>query len=102
MPAVNLVGNIGFGAHATHTHDAADHFAAAPAAALPMPLCHPAAVQRNWPRDRRRFREFVAGRVTAKIRRVLRHLLARQAVVPPAAVAQPPRPAPAQVEAALP
>lgn len=102
VPAVNLVGNIGFGAHATHTHDAADHFAAAPAAALPMPLCHPAAVQRNWPRDRRRFREFVAGRVTAKIRRVLRHLLARRAVVPPAAVAQPPRPAPTQVEAALP
>jgi hypothetical protein len=74
LPAVNLVGNIGFGAHATHTHDADDDLAAVPIAALPAQLGHPAAVRRNWARDRQYFRGFVAGRVAAKARRLLQSL----------------------------
>ena len=72
VPAVNLVGNIGFGTHATHTHDGADDFADAPTAGLPTPLTHPAALQPDRARDRRRFREFMAGRLSAKARRILR------------------------------
>ncbi|TGE25093.1 nucleotide-diphospho-sugar transferase [Hymenobacter aquaticus] len=100
MPAVNLVGNIGFGQHATHTHDAADDFAAVATGVLPTPLCHPAAVRRHWPRDRQRFREFLTGRLLAKIRRLVRWNSAGS-TPPPAVPARPQplapvRPAPAE------
>ncbi|WP_210114478.1 nucleotide-diphospho-sugar transferase [Hymenobacter elongatus] len=94
VPAVNLVGNIGFGHYGTHTHDAADDFAAVPTAALPLPLQHPVAVQRDCPRDQRRFREFLAGRVAAKARRLLRRFR-----TPGLSAAPPPVPLPAPVPA---
>lgn len=69
MPAVNLVSNIGFGHEgATHTQDAADPHAALPTGTLPWPLHHPSYVLSDRPRDRRRFRAFLAGRLHAKLR----------------------------------
>ncbi|MEA2631935.1 MAG: hypothetical protein QOE66_2154 [Chloroflexota bacterium] len=44
MPAVNLISNIGFGADATHTHNAEAKLANLPIAALPLPLIHPSDV----------------------------------------------------------
>ena len=73
MPAVNLVGNIGFGTHATHTLDADDDQAAMPTASLPAVLRHPA-VHRNRQRDRQRFRDFVASRLAANARRLLKRI----------------------------
>lgn len=74
VPAVNLVGNVGFGAQATHTLDATDDQANVPTAELVLPLCHPAHVLADYPRDRQRFREFLQGRVAAKLRRFLGRL----------------------------
>ncbi|MBC8085601.1 MAG: nucleotide-diphospho-sugar transferase [Hymenobacter sp.] len=70
VPAVNLVGNIGFGNHSTHTHDNADTMAAVAATDLPFPLRHPAYVRQDRPRDRQRFREFLGSRVAAIVRRI--------------------------------
>jgi hypothetical protein len=52
-PRVNLVRNIGFGPHATHTHDASHPLAARPAAAMPFPLRHPREQCRDEAFDRR-------------------------------------------------
>ncbi|MFD2784661.1 nucleotide-diphospho-sugar transferase [Hymenobacter rubripertinctus] len=72
VPAVNLVGNIGFGDDGTHTLDAADEFADVPTRELAFPLHHPDFVLADRRRDRQRFREFLWGRVAAKLRRSLR------------------------------
>ncbi|WP_185817028.1 nucleotide-diphospho-sugar transferase [Hymenobacter metallilatus] len=72
VPATNLVGNIGFGEQGTHTLNATDEFANVPTTNLAFPLCHPATVLADRRRDQRRFREFLWGRVVAKIRQVLR------------------------------
>ncbi len=85
VPAVNLVGNVGFGLGGTHTLDATDELANVPTAELPLPLCHPAGVRADRARDRRRFREFLQGRVLAKMRRALAGL--RPKVPAPAAPA---------------
>ena len=71
VPAVNLVGNIGFGHDSTHTHDGGDNQAAVPARDLAFPLRHPALVAQDRPRDNRRFREFLWSRVVAMGRRLL-------------------------------
>jgi hypothetical protein len=91
VPAVNLVGNVGFGLGGTHTLDATDALANVPTAALPLPLRHPAGVHADRARDQQHFREFVRGRVLAKVRR----LLARLWPTGPAA----PAPVPASVPA---
>ena len=44
-PSVNLVSNIGFGAGATHMHDADHSFANIPAKAMEFPLRHPAHIE---------------------------------------------------------
>lgn len=72
VPAVNLVGNIGFGNDSTHTHDSGDEMAAVPARDLTFPLRHPARVAQDRRRDNRRFNEFLLGRVAAVFRRMLR------------------------------
>lgn len=98
VPAVNLVRNIGFGDHATHTHDAADSFADVPTAALRWPLRHPPVVLRDRARDRARFRAFLLDRLKA---RLLRLLPALSAPGPAAASAQPAgQPAPPAAAAA--
>ena len=74
VPAVNLVGNVGFGAQGTHTLDATDELANVPTAELPWPLHHPAFVLADRPRDRQRFQEFLRSRVLAKLRRSLARL----------------------------
>jgi hypothetical protein len=71
VPAVNLVGNIGFGHDSTHTHDSADNQGDVPARDLDFPLRHPARVAQNRRRDSRRFNEFLLSRVKAIVRRVL-------------------------------
>ncbi|WP_211320161.1 nucleotide-diphospho-sugar transferase [Hymenobacter nivis] len=70
VPAVNLVGNIGFGNGSTHTHDGGDAMGALPACDLAFPLRHPAAVAQDRRRDNRRFNEFLRGRLGAVVRRV--------------------------------
>ncbi|WP_152559945.1 nucleotide-diphospho-sugar transferase [Hymenobacter sp. IS2118] len=73
MPSVNLVTNIGFGhAEATHTQDASDPHAALPTGQLHWPLAHPDQVLHDRPRDRQQFRSFLAGRLWAKLRSLLR------------------------------
>jgi len=67
------VGNIGFGTQATHTLDADDDQAAMPIVSLPAVLRHPA-VHRNRQRDRQRFRDFVASRLAANARRLLKRV----------------------------
>ena len=74
VPAVNLVGNVGFGAHGTHTLNATDELANVPTAELAWPLHHPAHVLADRPRDRQRFREFLWGRVAVKAREFLARL----------------------------
>jgi len=93
VPAVNLVGNIGFGDDSTHTLDATDEFANVPTRELSFPLRHPAQVLCDQRRDRQRFREFFWGRVVAKLRRTVRQLLRRTPPVP--VPVQPVRPLPA-------
>ena len=68
VPAVNLVGNVGFGTQGTHTLNAEDDLANVPTTELALPLRHPAHVLPDRPRDRQRFREFLASRVAAKLR----------------------------------
>ena len=70
VPAVNLVGNIGFGGDSTHTHDGGDALGALPARDVAFPLRHPARVAQDRRRDNRRFNEFLWGRVAAMARRV--------------------------------
>jgi hypothetical protein len=70
VPAVNLVGNIGFGNNSTHTHDDGDNMATVAATNLAFPLVHPAYVRQDRPRDRRRFNEFLWSRVSAIVRRI--------------------------------
>lgn len=70
VPAVNLVGNIGFGGDSTHTHDGGDTMGALPARDVAFPLRHPAQVARDRRRDNRRFNEFLRGRLAAMVRRV--------------------------------
>lgn len=70
VPAVNLVGNIGFGNDSTHTHDSADVMGAVPARDLAFPLRHPAQVAQDRRRDNRRFNEFLLGRLAAIARRL--------------------------------
>lgn len=71
VPATNLVGNIGFGDHATHTHNAADELAAVPTQELAFPLTHPRHVLRDQRRDARHFRNFMLSRVKSKLGRWL-------------------------------
>lgn len=71
VPAVNLVGNIGFGNDSTHTHDSDDMMGAVPARDLTFPLRHPAAVARDRRRDNRRFNEFLWSRLMTIARRLL-------------------------------
>ncbi|WP_201743896.1 nucleotide-diphospho-sugar transferase [Hymenobacter busanensis] len=75
VPAQNLVSNIGFGEHGTHTLDDSDDFAAVPTADLAFPLHHPPYVLCDRRRDRQRFREFLLGRVQAKARQWLTRLI---------------------------
>ncbi|WP_233636147.1 nucleotide-diphospho-sugar transferase [Hymenobacter setariae] len=70
VPAVNLVGNIGFGNGSTHTHDGDDVMSAVPARDLAFPLRHPAAVAQDRKRDNRRFNEFLMSRVSTILRRL--------------------------------
>ncbi|WP_324674392.1 nucleotide-diphospho-sugar transferase [Hymenobacter sp. GOD-10R] len=70
VPAVNLVGNIGFGNNSTHTHDDGDMMGAVPARDLAFPLVHPAYVRQDRQRDRKRFNEFLRSRVSAIMRRL--------------------------------
>lgn len=70
VPAVNLVGNIGFGHDSTHTHDSADNQATVTAQDLQFPLRHPAQVAQDRRRDNRRFNEFLWSRVRAILRRL--------------------------------
>jgi len=70
VPAVNLVGNIGFGNNSTHTHDEGDMMGALPAQELTFPLQHPPYVLQDRRRDRRRFNEFLRSRLAAMARRV--------------------------------
>lgn len=77
VPGVNLVTNIGFGhEEATHTQDAADPHAALPTGRLAWPLHHPRQILNDQPRDQQRFRAFLAGRLRAKLRNLLRPALA--------------------------
>ena len=69
VPAVNLVGNIGFGHDSTHTHDGADIMGTLPAYDLTFALQHPGRVAQDRPRDNQRFNEFLLSRVAAVIRR---------------------------------
>lgn len=89
VPAVNLVANIGFGADATHTFDA--HDAHPTPHELPFPLRHPPVVLRDGRRDRRHFREHLAGRAHAVVRRLLGRL---RPLPPPAPAAAVPAPFP--------
>jgi hypothetical protein len=70
VPAVNLVGNIGFGHDSTHTHDGGDVMGSVEARDLPFPLRHPAQVAQDRRRDNRRFNEFLFGRVATLVRRL--------------------------------
>jgi hypothetical protein len=70
VPAVNLVGNIGFGNGSTHTHDGDDVMSAVPARDLVFPLRHPAAVTQDRKRDNRRFNEFLMSRLSTIARRL--------------------------------
>ncbi|GAB3242003.1 hemolytic protein HlpA [Hymenobacter seoulensis] len=70
VPAVNLVGNIGFGGDSTHTHDPNDTLGCLPAQDLPLPLRHPAQVVADRRRDNRRFNDFLLGRLGAIFRRL--------------------------------
>ena len=70
VPAVNLVGNIGFGNGSTHTHDGDDVMSAVPARDLTFPLRHPATVAQDRKRDNRRFNEFLMSRVSTIVRRL--------------------------------
>jgi hypothetical protein len=70
VPAVNLVGNIGFGNGSTHTHDGNDVMSAVPARDLAFPLRHPAAVAQDRKRDNRRFNEFLMSRISTILRRL--------------------------------
>ncbi|GAB2779028.1 hypothetical protein HNQ93_001558 [Hymenobacter luteus] len=92
VPAVNLVGNIGFGEQGTHTLDATDAFADIPTTDLAFPLQHPAFVLPDRRRDQQRFREFLWGRLAAKARRLAARLLPRPSGPPPAPVSSPPVP----------
>ncbi|WP_205701591.1 nucleotide-diphospho-sugar transferase [Hymenobacter rigui] len=85
VPATNLVGNIGFGEQGTHTLNATDEFANVPTTNLAFPLCHPTTVLADRRRDKRRFREFLWGRVAAKFRQLFR----RSAAPRPARAAPP-------------
>ena len=70
VPAVNLVGNIGFGNDSTHTHDSGDVMGAVPARDLVFPLRHPAQVTQDRRRDNRRFNEFLLSRLSTIARRL--------------------------------
>jgi hypothetical protein len=70
VPAVNLVGNIGFGNGSTHTHDGNDVMSAVPARDLVFPLRHPVAVAQDRKRDNRRFNEFLMSRISTILRRL--------------------------------
>lgn len=70
VPAVNLVGNIGFGNGSTHTHDSNDMMGAVPARDLAFPLRHPAQVAQDRKRDNRRFNEFFLSRLKTIARRL--------------------------------
>lgn len=58
-PAVNLVSNIGFGGDSLHYKDAAHPFANMPTRALPLPLNHPPAVQRDAAADRQQYQTLI-------------------------------------------
>ncbi|WP_216818562.1 nucleotide-diphospho-sugar transferase [Solirubrum puertoriconensis] len=91
VPAVNLVGNIGFGEQGTHTMDATDSQADVPTLELPFPLQHPRFVLIDRRRDQQRFREFLQSRITAKLRRVFKRPAAAPAPNPaPTSVLAPP------------
>lgn len=51
LPAVNLVSNIGFGEHATHTNSSDLPYAELPTEIMTFPLVHPLAVFRNYAAD---------------------------------------------------
>ncbi|MFC6222988.1 nucleotide-diphospho-sugar transferase [Hymenobacter artigasi] len=74
VPAVNLVTNIGFGDNATHTFAPHDQHAHPQAHELAFPLRHPPVVLRDTRRDARHFREHLAGRAGAAVRRLLARL----------------------------
>jgi hypothetical protein len=52
LPAVNLVSNIGFGEHATHTLRRSSPFAALPRQPITFPLAHPPYIVREHEADR--------------------------------------------------
>jgi hypothetical protein len=51
VPSANLVSNIGFGAGASHTHDAQSQFSNLPLEAMRFPMTHPGEVTRNLELD---------------------------------------------------
>ncbi|GAB3237679.1 hemolytic protein HlpA [Hymenobacter seoulensis] len=71
VPAVHLVENIGFGNHGTHTMDAQDSYFGIPTTEIKFPLRHPEFVLADQRRDTRRFQEFLLGRITTKVRRLV-------------------------------
>ncbi|GGG32996.1 nucleotide-diphospho-sugar transferase [Hymenobacter glacieicola] len=94
VPAVNLVGNIGFGEQGTHTLDATDEFANVPTTDLTFPLRHPAFVLADRRRDQQRFREFLWGRLEAKARRLLARVVPETPAAPAVPVSSSPPPVP--------
>lgn len=89
VPAVNLVGNIGFGEQGTHTLDAQDEQANLPASDLVFPLQHPTHVLQDQQQDRQHFREFMLSRIAIKARKLLGRRTSQPAVLPAAAVPVP-------------
>jgi hypothetical protein len=74
VPLVNMVQNIGFGPDATHTLNTEDPYYAREARPILFPLRHPAAVLRDWNRDREYFNEFLLSRLSFKWKYLLRQL----------------------------
>ncbi|HEX5093987.1 MAG TPA: glycosyltransferase family A protein [Burkholderiales bacterium] len=74
LPAVNLVSNIGFGEHATHTLNRESPFAAMRTDAMRFPLQHPASVMRDARAD-----AFTQGTVYASVPPLWRRVARRAA-----------------------
>lgn len=79
-PGVNLVTNIGFGAGATHMHDANHPFANTPTRPIEFPLRHPARVQVDDEAERAMWDVMVARFIRARRARLRRRVASRSAV----------------------
>lgn len=59
LPSVNLISNIGFGPHATHTKKANSAIANQPTEPVEFPLKHPATIERNRDADGQAYRNMI-------------------------------------------